>query len=92
MLIKAHESCVLCADTLQVRFRQGAMAAGHSGNLVRSLKDDPSVHSISRVTGPYDVIAIIEDEDLNKVHDFVMSIIHKKEGVLCTTTGVSVGQ
>jgi DNA-binding Lrp family transcriptional regulator len=67
------------------------MAAGHSGNLVRSLKDQPSVSSISRVTGPYDVIAIIEDEDLNKVHDFVMTIIHKKDGVLRTTTSVAVG-
>ena len=76
----------------QIRFRQGAMAAGHSGNLVRSLEDNPSVHSINRVTGPYDVIAIIEDEDLNKVHDFVMSITHKKGGVLRTTTSVSVGQ
>jgi DNA-binding Lrp family transcriptional regulator len=67
------------------------MAAGHSGNLVRSLEDQPSVRSISRVTGPYDVIAIIEDEDLNKVHDFVMTIIHKKDGVLRTTTSVAVG-
>jgi len=48
------------------------MAAGHTGNLVRSLEDNSSVLSISRVTGPYTVIAIIEDEDLNKVHDFVM--------------------
>jgi len=67
------------------------MAAGHSGNLVRSLEDQPSVRSISRVTGPYDVIAIIEDEDLNKVHEFVMLVIHKKEGVLRTTTSVAVG-
>lgn len=67
------------------------MAAGHSGNLVRSLQENPRVRSISRVTGPYDVIAIIEDDDLNKVHDFVMSTIHETEGVLRTTTSVSVG-
>lgn len=67
------------------------MAAGHSANLVRSLEESSSVRSIGRVTGPYDVIAIIEDEDLNKVHTFVMSVIHKKEGVLRTTTSVAVG-
>ncbi len=72
MLIKANANCLLYANTPQVRFRQGAMAAGHTGNLVRSLEDNSSVHSISRASGPYTLIAIIEDEDLNKVHDFVM--------------------
>ncbi|MCI0771643.1 MAG: Lrp/AsnC ligand binding domain-containing protein, partial [Chloroflexi bacterium] len=56
------------------------------------LKDVANVRSVSRVTGPYDVIAIIEDEDMNKVHDFVTTVIHKEEGVLRTTTSVSVEQ
>ncbi|MCH8869000.1 MAG: Lrp/AsnC ligand binding domain-containing protein [Chloroflexi bacterium] len=68
------------------------MAAGKSGELVRRLKGVANVRSVSRVTGPYDVIAIIEDEDLNKVHDFVTTVIHKEEGVLRTTTSVSVEQ
>ncbi|MCH8827020.1 MAG: Lrp/AsnC ligand binding domain-containing protein [Chloroflexi bacterium] len=68
------------------------MAAGKSGEFVRRLKDVANVRSVSRVTGPYDVIAIIEDEDLNKVHDFVTTVIHKEEGVLRTTTSVSVEQ
>lgn len=68
------------------------MAAGHSGELVRSLQGKANVSSVSRVTGPYDVIAIIEDEDLNKVHEFVTSVIHSEEGVLRTTTSVSVEQ
>ena len=66
------------------------MAAGHSGELVRRLQGNAKVRTVSRVTGPYDVIAIVEDEDLNKVHDFVTSVIHSEEGVLRTTTSVSV--
>ena len=68
------------------------MAAGHSGNLVRSVQEHKNVCSISRVTGPYDVIVIVEDEDLKKIHDFVTTVIHEKEGVLRTTTSVTVDQ
>ena len=68
------------------------MAAGHSTNLVKSLRDRSDVVDADRVTGPYDVIAIVEDEDLNKVHEFVTTIIHMEEGVLRTTTSVSVAQ
>lgn len=68
------------------------MAAGRSGDLVRSLQENSKVLTVSRVTGPYDVIAIIQDEDLNKVHDFVTGVIHDMDGVLRTTTSVSVQQ
>ena len=68
------------------------MAAGHSGDLVRKLHGNPNVRTVSRVTGPYDVIATIEGEDLNQVHEFVTSVIHKEQGVLRTTTSVSVEQ
>ena len=67
------------------------MAAGHSANLVRSLEESSSIRSIGRVTRPYNVIAIIEDEELNKAHTFVIPVIHKKEGVPRTTTSVAVG-
>ena len=66
------------------------VTAGHSGELVRRLKGNVKVQSVSRVTGPYDVIAIVEDDDLNMVHNFVTSVIHGEEGVLRTTTSVSV--
>ena len=64
---------------------------GTSTGLMRSLKDNASVISASRVTGPYDVIAVVEEEDLGKVHDLVTEQIHHLEGVLRTTTSVSVG-
>lgn len=64
---------------------------GSSTGLMRSLQENPSVISASRVTGPYDVIAVVEEEDLGKVHDLITDSIHQMEGVLRTTTSVSVG-
>ena len=66
------------------------MAAGHSTKLVRTLRGQPGVKDVDRVTGPYDVIAIIEASDLNKAHEFVTTEIHRLEGVLRTITSVSV--
>ena len=55
------------------------------------LQDNPSVISASRVTGPYDVIAVVQEEDLGGVHDLVTEQIHHLNGVLRTTTSVAVG-
>lgn len=67
------------------------MAAGHSVNLVRKLRGQEGVRDIHRVTGPYDVIAVVEAPDLNKVNDFVTGTIHHMDGVMRTTTCVSLG-
>ncbi len=67
------------------------MAAGRSGDFVRVLINKSEVSSISRVTGPYDVIVIIQGDTLNEVHEFVTDEIHKLDGVLRTTTSVAVG-
>ena len=65
--------------------------AGASRNLLRSLGDKPSVVSASRVTGPYDIIAVVQEEDLEQVHVLVTEQIHSMQGVLRTTTMVAVG-
>lgn len=64
---------------------------GTSTGLMETLKDNPSVISASRVTGPYDVIAVVQEEDLGGVHDLVTEHIHHLDGVLRTTTSVAVG-
>ena len=64
---------------------------GSSTGLMESLKDHPSVLSASRVTGPYDVIAVVQEEDLGRIHDLVTEQIHHLDGVLRTTTSVAVG-
>ena len=64
---------------------------GASPGLLRALQENSSVVSASRVTGPYDVIAVVQGEDLGRVHDLVTDEIHHMDGVLRTTTSVSVG-
>ena len=64
---------------------------GASQGLMQALEDNSNVISASRVTGPYDVIAVVQEEDLGKVHDLITGHIHHLDGVLRTTTSVSVG-
>lgn len=66
------------------------MSAGHSRGLLEKLKADPNVREVSRVTGPYDVIAIIVGEDLRAISSTVASSIHPVQGVLRTTTCVGI--
>ena len=64
---------------------------GASQGLLQALKDNSSIISASRVTGPYDVIAVVQEEDLGKIHELVTEQIHQLDGVMRTTTSVSVG-
>ena len=67
------------------------MMAGHSRNLVNSLRERQVVEDVDRVTGPFDVIAILEAEDIHQISDIVAAEIHSGEGVVRTTTCVSLG-
>ena len=66
------------------------MVAGQSRNLVASLRDRPSVKDVDRVTGPYDVIAVLQGDDINQISDVVSKEIHSLAGVVRTTTCVSL--
>ena len=66
------------------------MVAGHSRDLVSALTQAASVREVSRVTGPFDVIAVIQSEDLNAISEKVTAEIHSQEGVVRTTTCVSM--
>ena len=64
---------------------------GSSTGLMAALQENDSVVSAARVTGPYDVIAVVQEDDLMKIHDLITEHIHQLDGVLRTTTSVSVG-
>ena len=66
------------------------MAAGHSTNLVNLLKSRSDVADADRVTGPYDVIAVLEAADLVQINEMVTTEIHHLEGVVRTLTCVSL--
>ena len=66
------------------------MVAGHSQNLVNALRERQVVKDVDRVTGSYDVIAVLEDETINEISDIVATEIHSLSGVVRTTTCVSI--
>jgi len=59
---------------------------GKTEDVVGSLKKMPGVKSVDAVTGPYDVIAVIEGETLNDIGEVVTSKIHPVPGISRTVT------
>ena len=63
---------------------------GTSAKLLTGLKAVQEVRSINRVTGPHDIIAVIETVDLEAMGGFVEERIHSFPGVQRTVTCVVV--
>jgi len=61
-------------------------AVGKTMGVVGALQVVKGVNSAEPVTGPYDVIAVIEGEDINAVGNLVTKSIHTIDGVLRTVT------
>ena len=59
---------------------------GKTNEIVRSLRSVAGFQTIDAVTGPYDIIAVVEADNLNDVGDLVTKGIHDLEGVERTTT------
>ena len=64
---------------------------GKSRNVADALKSLQGVNTVDAVTGPYDIIAVVEAPDLNAVGDLVTSQIHTINGIVRTVTCLSVG-
>ena len=62
---------------------------GKSREVVSILKEQEGVESVDLVTGPYDVIAIIEGEGFTQIGDLVTSKIHTIAEVYRTVTCVA---
>ena len=65
-------------------------SVGKTRDVVKSLQGVKEMRSVDAVTGPYDVIAVVEANDLNTVGNLVTSHIHTISGVLRTVTCLSV--
>lgn len=61
-------------------------AVGKNKEVVASLKQLKGIQSVDSVTGPYDVIAILEAESLNDIGDLVTKKIHPVAGISRTVT------
>ncbi len=66
-------------------------AVGKSRDVADALRSLIGIENVDAVTGPYDIIAIVEAPDLNAVGDLVTSQIHTINGIVRTVTCLSVG-
>jgi DNA-binding Lrp family transcriptional regulator len=64
-------------------------SVGKSKDVVTQLRSCPEVRTADAVTGQYDVVAIVEAEDLNAVGDVLTSHIHPLKGIVRTVTCLS---
>ncbi len=65
-------------------------AVGKTKDVIAILHKTAGVKSVDAVTGPYDIIAIIEQDDLNAVGSLVTTKVHPIEGVTRTVTCLSI--
>ena len=63
---------------------------GRNKEVVTALKQLKGMKSVDAVTGPYDVIAIIEGETLNDIGDLVTAKIHPIAGISRTVTCLAI--
>lgn len=62
------------------------VTTGKTREVVANIRQVKGVKSVDPVTGPYDVVAIIESGSLNEIGDLVTSKIHKNAGISRTVT------
>ena len=65
-------------------------AVGRTKEVATALKQLEGMKSVDPVTGPYDVIAIIEAKSLNEVGDLVTGKIHPITGISRTVTCLTI--
>ena len=66
-------------------------AVGKTKDVVSQLHEVSGVSSVDVVTGPYDIIAVIEAQDLGSVGDTVTGSVHTIGGIVRTVTCLAVG-
>jgi len=65
-------------------------AVGRTKEVVIALNRLEGVKSVDTVTGPYDVIAVVEKESLSDVGDLVTDKIHPIAGISRTVTCLAI--
>ena len=61
-------------------------AAGAAREVAASLSRIPSVDQVALITGPYEIVAMAETENLVAMGDLVAGRIHAVQGVVRTQT------
>lgn len=68
-------------------------SVGKTKDVLAAVQKLPGVKSVDGVTGPYDIIVVLEGKDLTTIGEVVTSKIHPIPGVTRTVTclAISVG-
>lgn len=66
-------------------------AVGKTRDVASTLRGLSGIDSVDVVTGPYDIIAVINGDDMAVVGNLVTEKIHTVAGVVRTVTCVAVG-
>ncbi len=65
-------------------------AVGKTKDVVKALKQVDGVREADAVTGEYDIVAVVEAENLNSIGELVTGKIHTIGGIQRTATYLSV--
>ena len=66
-------------------------AVGKTRDVAAILTELEGVQSAEVVTGPYDIIAVLESSNMNSIGDLLTGNVHSIPGVVRTVTCVAVG-
>ncbi|MBI4220662.1 MAG: Lrp/AsnC ligand binding domain-containing protein [Chloroflexi bacterium] len=67
-------------------------SVGKGNSILTGLRKVPGVVRADRVTGPYDVVCVLEVDDLDKLGNLVRDKIHTIDGIIRTMSCVSFSQ
>ena len=65
-------------------------AVGKSKEVVDAFGQLEGVKSVDTVTGPYDIIAVVQGETLTDIYDLVTGKIHSITGISRTVTCIAI--
>jgi DNA-binding Lrp family transcriptional regulator len=65
-------------------------SVGKTREVVEAMKAVSGVVSVDAVTGPYDIIAVLEADDLNTIGELVTNKVHTVGSVVRTVTCLAV--
>jgi len=63
---------------------------GRSKEVVVALSELKGVISVDTVTGPYDIIAVVQGKNLNEIGDLVTGKVHPIPGISRTVTCLAI--
>lgn len=66
-------------------------AVGKTRDVANTLRGMSGIETVDVVTGPYDIIAVINGDDMSVVGTLVTESVHTVQGVVRTVTCVAVG-